>query len=206
MRAGRNRARVTVLVGPVEVAHVGRPLPSHSGTALKWLATTSNRRHHAARLLDEALKSDLARALGRPAEAQADEDRLALGRLCSFAAKSNMLQHSPTCCNTVQHVAAQYTTLQHGATCCNPVQHVATQCTISQDRLALGRLNRTAAIDALCENVLSIMRFYRLCLCEGASRQAWEAWAQGRARVLCAWRAHAWAVWGRRLHVVDRGG
>jgi hypothetical protein len=115
-----------------------------------------------------------------------------------------MLQHSPTCCNTVQHVAAQYTTLQHGATCCNPVQHVATQCTISQDRLALGRLNRTAAIDALCENVLSIMRFYRLCLCEGASRQAWEAWAQGRARVLCAWRAHAWAVWGRRLHVVDR--
>ncbi len=124
VRAGRNRVRVTVLVGPVEVAHVGRPLPSHSGTALKWLATASNRRHHAARLLDEALNSDLARAHGRPAEAQADEDRLALGRLCSFAAQPNMLQHSPTCCSIVHLVATWCNMLQPSATHCNTVHHL----------------------------------------------------------------------------------
>jgi hypothetical protein len=122
-----------------------------------------------------------------------------------------MLQHSPTCCNTVQHVAAQYTTLQHGATCCNPVQHVATQCTISQDRLALGRLNRTAAIDALCENVLSIMRFYRLCLCEGPAggrghgrlgRRGGRVFrARGaRTRGLCGGEGSMWLI-GRRLTV-----
>ena len=94
--------------------------------------------------------------------------------------------------------------LQHRIPRCNTVQHVATQCTILQDRLALGRLSRTVAIELReCAEQRALLP---VVLMRGGEQAAGGMGGLGAGAGACSVRVARARVGcvGRRLHVVDQ--